>query len=169
MAARSVNKAIIMGNLVRDPELRYTGKGTPICTFSVATNREWKPTDSGEAREEVEFHNVVAWSKLAELCAELLYKGRRVYIEGRLQTRDWVDESTSKKMYRTEIVAEEMIAIGAPKGGAEEGSYSASTPAPAPAEPAAPAEPSAPEEPSVQLREVTTGDQSADNGDDIPF
>lgn len=167
MAARSVNKVIIMGNLVRDPELRYTGKGTPICTFSVATNREWKPTDSGEAREEVEFHNVVAWSKLAELCAELLYKGRRVYIEGRLQTRDWVDEPTGKKMYRTEIVAEEMIAIGAPKGGTEGGSPTENMSVPA--QPAVSSEQSAPEEPSVQLREVTEGDQGADNGDDIPF
>lgn len=161
---------MIMGNLVRDPELRYTGKGTPICTFSVATNREWKPTDSTDVKEEVEFHNVVAWSKLAELCADLLYKGRRVYIEGRLQTRDWVDEATSKKMYRTEIVAEEMIALGAPKGGTEEG-YS--DVAPMESQAAAPSELAGPSEPTVQLREVT-GDQDSGNSqeeptDDIPF
>jgi len=165
MAARSINKVMIMGNLVRDPELRYTGKGTPICTFSVATNREWKPTDSSDAREETEFHNVVAWSKLAELCAELLYKGRRVYIEGRLQTRDWVDEPTGKKMYRTEIVAEEMIALGAPKGGGDEESYAGSTPAPAQEQPSASAEP------TVQLREVTAGGEAdpVPPVDDIPF
>lgn len=161
MSARSLNKVMIIGNLARDPELRYTGKGTPICTFSVATNREWKPTESGETREETEFHNVVAWSKLAELCAELLHKGRRVYIEGRLQTRDWVDEASGKKMYRTEIVIEEMIALGPPKGGADEG-YAPQAPV---------VKENAPNEETVQLREVT-GEHSQDTAppvDDIPF
>lgn len=159
MATRSINKVMIMGNMVRDPELRYTSKGTPICTFSIATNREWSPGDSNEVHEETEFHNVVAWSKLAELCAELLYKGRRVYIEGRLQTRDWVDEPTGKKMYRTEIVAEEMIALGAPKEGGESVDASASTGT----KPASKEEMAPTVEPEVQLRD----DEGANT--DIPF
>ncbi len=165
MASRSVNKAIIMGNMVRDPELRYTAKGTPICTFSIATNRDWRPTDSDDVREETEFHNIVAWSKLAELCASLLYKGRKVYIEGRLQTRDWVDEETGKKMYRTEIVAEEMIAVGPPReGGAEDDSMHASSAQPAQVQEAAASQQGTQE---VQLRE--DGAAPAEEGSDIPF
>lgn len=111
MAVRSLNKAMIIGNLTREPELRYTTNGTPVATFGVATNREYTPSNATESVEEAEFHNVVAWSKLAELCERLLSKGQKVYIEGRLQTRDWVDEGSGKKMYRTEIVAEEMIIL----------------------------------------------------------
>lgn len=152
-----------MGNMVRDPELRYTSKGTPICTFSVATNRDWRPTDSDDVREETEFHNIIAWSKLAELCASLLYKGRKVYIEGRLQTRDWVDEETSKKMYRTEIVAEEMIAVGPPRdGGGDDDSMHAR-----PTQPGQAQEATASQAPEVQLRE--DGPAPADEGSDIPF
>lgn len=162
MASRSLNKAMVMGNLVRDPELRYTSKGTPICTFSVATNREWKSADSDGSREDVEFHNVIAWSKLGELCADLLYKGRRVYIEGRLQTRDWVDEASGKKMYRTEIVAEEMIALGSPK---EEGAESFAN---APTAPAASAQ-QANASDEVQLREVTSEPTNNSDSADIPF
>lgn len=116
MAVRSLNKVIIIGNLTRDPELRYTAKGTPICSFGVATNREWTPAGEEEKQEATEFHNVVAWSKLGELCSQLLFKGRKVYIEGRLQTRSWEDSETGKRMYRTEIVARDMIALGAPRG-----------------------------------------------------
>jgi single-strand DNA-binding protein len=159
MASRSVNKVIIMGNMVRDPELRYTSKGTPICTFSLATNRDWRPSDSDDVREETEFHNIVAWSKLAELCAELLYKGRRVYVEGRLQTRDWTDEESGKKMYRTEIVAEEMIALGPPKEGKPDDEDAAGTPAQS-----QPADTT----PEVQLREEPAADE-AQAGSDIPF
>ncbi|NCS32513.1 single-stranded DNA-binding protein [bacterium] len=117
MAVRSLNKAMIIGNLTRDPELRYTANGTAIATFGVATNREYTPSDSQESVESAEFHNVVAWSKLAELCNQLLAKGNKVYIEGRLQTRDWVDAETSKKMYRTEIVCEEMLVLSSPRNG----------------------------------------------------
>lgn len=115
MAARSLNKAQIIGNLTRDPELRYTAKGTPICTFGVATNRYYTPVDAAESVEETEFHNVVAWTKLAELCSQLLHKGWKVFIEGRLSTRSWQDAGTGKKMYRTEIVANDMIVLGAPR------------------------------------------------------
>lgn len=115
MAARSLNKAQIIGNLTRDPELRYTAKGTPICTFGVATNRTYTPAGATELTETVEFHNVVAWAKLAEICSQLLHKGWKVFVEGRLSTRSWQDAETGKKMYRTEIVASEMIVLGAPR------------------------------------------------------
>ena len=110
MSSRSLNKVQLIGNLTRDPELRYTPQGTPVCTFGLATNRSWMPTDGKERQEEVEFHNIVAWSKLAELCGELLAKGRKVYIEGRLQTRSWETQEGEKK-YKTEIVAEDMIIL----------------------------------------------------------
>lgn len=115
MAARSLNKVQIIGNLTRDPELRYTAQGTPICIFGVATNRAYKKTGSDEVIEETEFHNVVAWGKLAELCNQLLHKGWKVFIEGRLRTRSWEDGETNKRMFRTEIVALEMIVLGAPR------------------------------------------------------
>ncbi|MBM4401701.1 MAG: single-stranded DNA-binding protein [Candidatus Cloacimonetes bacterium] len=116
MAARSLNKVQIIGNLTRDPELKYTGKGTPLCTFGVATNRVYTPSDATESVEETEFHNVVAWGKLAELCSQLLHKGWKAFIEGRLNTRSWQDAESGKTMYRTEIVANEMIVLGAPRG-----------------------------------------------------
>lgn len=116
MAARSLNKVMIIGNLTRDPELRYTPKGTPVVSFGVATNREWRASEETERREETEFHNVTAWSKLAELCNQLLKKGMKVYIEGRLSTHSWEDSTTKKRMYRTEIVADEMMILSYPKG-----------------------------------------------------
>lgn len=106
--SRSVNKAIIIGNLTRDPEMRYTPNGQAVTTFSVATNRRW--VTEGQEKEEVEFHNVVAWNKLAELCSQLLSKGRKVFIEGRLQTRNWNDAQGTKH-YKTEIVAEDMVIL----------------------------------------------------------
>src|SRR3989344_3042116 len=89
MSSRSLNKVLLIGNLTRDPELRYTPQGTPVCTFGLATNRSWQPSAGGERQEETEFHRIVAWNKLAELCSELLFKGRKVFVEGRLQTRNW--------------------------------------------------------------------------------
>lgn len=109
MASRSLNKVILIGNLTRDPELRYTPQGTAVCTFGVATNRSWV-TDGGEKREDTEFHRIVAWNKLAELCSQLLFKGRKVYIEGRLQTRSWVSQDGSQRQV-TEIISEEMIIL----------------------------------------------------------
>jgi len=108
MATRSVNKVILLGNLTRDPELRYTPQGTAVCSFGLATNREW--VSDGERREAADFHNVVAWSKLGELCEQLLMKGSKVYVEGRLQTRDWVNEDGIKR-YKTEVVIDEMILL----------------------------------------------------------
>jgi single-strand DNA-binding protein len=123
MAVRSLNKVQLIGNLTRDPELRYTPQGTPVCSFSVATNRSWAPTDGGERQEEVEFHNIVAWSKLAEICGEYLTKGKKVYLEGRLQTRSW-DTPEGEKKYKTEVVAEDMIMLDS-KGGRDEAGESA--------------------------------------------
>ena len=111
--ARSLNKATLIGNLTRDPELRYTPQGTAVCTFGLATNRQWT-IDSGEKKEDVEFHRIVAWNKLAEICAQLLAKGRKVFVEGRLQTRRWTGQDGQERM-TTEIVISEMIILD-PKG-----------------------------------------------------
>jgi len=107
--ARSLNKAQLIGNLTRDPELRYTPNGTAVCSFGLATNRSWK-TDTGEKHEEADFHNIVAWNKLAELCSQFLVKGRKVYVEGRLQTRSWTGQDGTQKT-RTEIVISDMILL----------------------------------------------------------
>lgn len=98
-----VNKAIIIGNLTRDPEVRCTNSGSSVCNFDVATNEQWKDK-SGTKQERVEFHKIVVWEKLAELCGEFLHKGSQVYLEGRLQTRQWEDRDGNKR-YTTEIVA----------------------------------------------------------------
>ncbi len=110
MAVRSLNKVMLIGNLTRDPNLRYTPKGTAVCSFGLATNRSWTPADGGEKQERVEFHNVVSWAKLAEICGQLLHKGDKVYLEGRLQTREWKgDDDQSKRT--TEIVIDNMILL----------------------------------------------------------
>jgi single-strand DNA-binding protein len=106
---RSLNKVTIIGNTTKDPELRYTPQGTAVCTFSVATNREW--TDSaGQKKEEATFHRVVAWSKLAEIISQYLKKGSKVYLEGRISNRQWKDPQGETR-YATEIVADEVILL----------------------------------------------------------
>lgn len=107
---RGLNKVMIIGNVGREPEMRYTPSGRPVTSFSVATSRSWTSAD-GERREETEWFNVVAWGNLAEICKSHLTKSQQVYIEGRLQTRGWEDE-TGKKHFRTELVANEMILLG---------------------------------------------------------
>lgn len=114
MATRNLNKVMIIGNLTRDPEVRYTPQGTAVASFVVATNREWKV--EGETKQVADFHNVVAWNKLAEICGQLLHKGTKVYVEGRLQTRNWDDATSGTKKYKTEVVVEDMILL-TPKGG----------------------------------------------------
>lgn len=109
MASRSLNKVILIGNLTRDPELRYTPNGTAVCTFGLATNRAWT-TQTGETKEETEFHRIVAWNKLGELCSQLLAKGRKVYVEGRLATRSWTAADGAQRT-STEIVIEDMIIL----------------------------------------------------------
>jgi len=108
--SRGLNKVMIIGNLGRDPEMRYTPSGRPVTTFSVATSRTWNTSD-GEKRVETEWFNVVAWSSLAEICKQYLTKGQQVYIEGRLQTRHW-DDPEGNKHTSVEIVANEMIILG---------------------------------------------------------
>lgn len=124
----SLNRATIIGNLTRDPEVRQTTSGQSVCTFGVATNRSWTDA-SGAKQEATEFHNVVAWGKLAEICGQYLAKGRKVYIEGRLQTREWEGQDSVKR-YRTEIVTENMIILDrAGAGGSTGASGFASRPA----------------------------------------
>jgi len=106
----SVNKVILVGNLGADPELRYTSSGTPVASFSVATREQWT-NKGGEKEEKTEWHKIVAWARLGEICGEYLHKGKQVYIEGRLQTRSWEDRDGNKR-YTTEIVAQTMQMLG---------------------------------------------------------
>jgi single-strand DNA-binding protein len=108
--SRGLNKVMIIGRLGRDPEMRYTPSGRPVTTFSIATSRTWNTSD-GERRTETEWFNVVAWGSLAEICKQYLNKGQQVYVEGRLQTRQWED-AEGVKHSSTEIVANEMIMLG---------------------------------------------------------
>ncbi len=116
--ARSLNRVQLIGNLTRDPELRYTPSGTAVCTFSLATNRSWT-TDTGEKKDEVEFHRIVAWNKLAELCSQFLTKGRKVFVEGRLSTRSWNAQDGTQKQ-TTEIVISDMILLDSRREGTRE-------------------------------------------------
>lgn len=120
MASRaSLNKVLLIGNLTRDPELRYTPQGTAVCTFGLATNRSYTASD-GQKKEEAEFHRVVSWNKLAELCSQLLVKGRKVYVEGRIQNRTW-QTPAGEQRNMTEIVIEDMRILDSkrPEGGIE--------------------------------------------------
>lgn len=106
----SLNRATILGNVTRDPETRTTTSGQTVVSFSVATSRRWKDQASGELKEATEFHNCVAWAKLAQTIGTYIHKGSKIYLEGRIQTRSW-DDPTGVKKYRTEIVAESMIML----------------------------------------------------------
>ena len=109
-----LNKVMLIGRMTKNPEVRSTTAGQSVTSFSIATNRSYKDA-SGVKQEKGEFHNIVAWGKLAEICGQYLTKGRRTYIEGRLQTRDWVGQDGVRR-YSTEIVAENMIILDAPSG-----------------------------------------------------
>ena len=111
----SVNKVIIIGNLGRDPEVRYTPSGSAVCNVTVATSRSWKNKDSGDKVEETEWHRVVFYDRLAEIAGEYLKKGRSIYVEGRLKTRKWTDKE-GKDNYTTEIIAQEMNMLGGREG-----------------------------------------------------
>ncbi len=115
--ARSLNRVQLIGNLTRDPELRYTPSGSPVCSFSLATNRTWT-TDDGQKHEEADFHRIVAWNKLAELCSQFLVKGRKVYVEGRLSTRNWTTQDGQPRS-TTEVVIDDMILLDAKRRGEE--------------------------------------------------
>lgn len=111
MAGKSVNKVILIGNLGKDPELKYTPTGTPVAKFTLATNERYKDK-AGEWQDRTEWHNIVLWQRLAEIAGEYLKKGGKVYIEGRLQTHSWDDPKTNVKKYMTEVVASDLVLLG---------------------------------------------------------
>ena len=112
---RSVNKVILVGRLGKDPELKYTASGTPFCRFSMATDDSWTDKGSGERQEKTEWHNIVVWDKLAEICNQYLTKGKLVYIEGALQTREWDDQEGNKRK-TTEVRARDMVMLSGGSG-----------------------------------------------------
>lgn len=125
----SLNKVIIIGNLTRDPEVRYAANGNAVCNFTAATNERWKDK-SGEQQERTEFHRIVVWGRQAETCGEYLNKGRSVYVEGRLQTREWEDKEGQKR-WTTEINADRVLFLGGGgegSGRGEGGGYKSSNP-----------------------------------------
>ncbi len=169
----SVNKVILIGNLGRDPEVRYMPSGSAMCTVAIATSRNWKNKESGERQEETEWHRVVFFDRLAEIAGEYLKKGKSVYVEGRLKTRKWTDKDGIEK-YTTEIVAQEMTMLGGRDGGDDMGHASQGEPsapraeAPrraAPPQNRAPAPAPAPRQ-APQPKSSTGFD---DMDDDIPF
>ena len=172
----SINKVILIGNLGRDPEVRYTPSGAAVCNVSVATTRNWKDKNSGDKVEETEWHRVVFYDRLAEIAGEYLKKGRPVYVEGRLKTRKWQDKD-GKDNYTTEIVAEQMQLLGGREGGSGGGygggqggnpeDYSQEAPS-APSRPAArPAAAPRPAPAPAPAQKSSTGFDDMD--DDIPF
>ena len=157
----NLNKAMIIGNLTRDPELRNTPSGQSVVSFGVATNLIW--TDqSGQQQKKVEFHNIIAWRKLAEICAKYLHKGSKVYIEGRLQTTDWTGQDGVKR-YRTEIVAENMIMLDSK--GAGQGTYGGAASG---TTGGASGRPNANEEPVIEIPEEPLDDEEI-RVENIPF
>lgn len=185
--ARSLNRVQLIGNLTRDPELRYTPQGTAVCSFGLATNRSWT-TESGEKRDEAEFHRIVSWNKLAELCSQFLTKGRKVFLEGRLSTRSWNSQDGTQRQ-ATEIIISDMILLDSPTRRTEEAEESEPAKAPeAKPQPAVPKErksvrqagdkqtDEAKSQPSEKKEEIKedSSDTSKDNEDevtpeDIPF
>ncbi len=109
--AQGINKVILIGNLGKDPEIRYTQNGTAVCNFTLATTETWGGKDGGEKKEHTEWHNIVAWARLAEVCNEYLHKGKQVYIEGGIRVRKWEDRDGNTR-YTTEIVARTMQMLG---------------------------------------------------------
>ncbi len=147
--AKDLNKVQLTGRLGADPEMRFTPQGTAVTTFRVASNRTWK-TAEGEQREDTEWFSIVAWNKLAEICNQYLNKGTRVYVEGRSQTRSWVEEQSGQTRYKTEIVANDMIILDGRREGV---AYNAEDPEEewaSPAEPAPVARPAARTAPPVR-------------------
>ncbi|SAI37806.1 single-strand binding protein [Bordetella ansorpii] len=171
----SVNKVIIVGNLGRDPEVRYSPDGAAICNVSIATTSQWKDKASGERREETEWHRVVMYNRLAEIAGEYLKKGRSVYIEGRLKTRKWQDKDTGADRYSTEIVADQMQMLGGRDGGESGGGgygggFDENSGGGAPRQQrAAPASRPAPQRPAAPAAAPAGGANLADMDDDIPF
>ncbi|MFD4837690.1 single-stranded DNA-binding protein [Achromobacter sp. NPDC058515] len=159
----SVNKVILVGNLGRDPDVRYSPDGAAVCNISLATTSSWKDKASGEKREETEWHRVVMYNRLAEIAGEYLKKGRSVYIEGRLKTRKWQDKDTGADRYSTEVVADQMQMLG----GRDEGGGGGYDDAPR-QQRAAPAQRSTPQQRPAQQQSAPASNL-ADMDDDIPF
>jgi single-strand DNA-binding protein len=160
----SVNKVILIGNLGKDPEVRYMPSGGAICTVSIATSRQWKDKTSGERQEETEWHRVTFFERMAEIAGEYLKKGRPVYVEGRLKTRKYTDKDDIEK-YSTDIIATEMQLLGGREGGGGGDEMDASqAPRARPAAAAAPARSAPPSKPAAKS---STGFDDMD--DDIPF
>ena len=167
----SVNKVILVGNLGRDPEVRYSPDGAAICNVSIATTSTWKDKNSGERREETEWHRVVFYNRLAEIAGEYLKKGRSVYVEGRLKTRKWQDKDTGADRFSTEIIADQMQMLGGREGGegggfggGGGGGYADQSGGGRPQRPARPAAAAPAAAPSQN-----NGGNFADMDDDIPF
>jgi single-strand DNA-binding protein len=123
--AKSVNKVILIGNLGKDPEVKFTPSGVPVAKFSLATNERYKDK-AGEWQDRTEWHNIVAWQRLAEIVGDYVKKGSKVYIEGRLQTSSWEDKQSGEKKYRTEIVAQDLVLLSGRGEGDSEGRASRS-------------------------------------------
>ncbi|CDH46678.1 single-stranded DNA-binding protein [Candidatus Contendibacter odensensis] len=165
MASASINKVFLIGNLGKDPEVRYMPSGKAVANVTIATNESWKDKTTGEKQERTEWHNVVFYSPLAEIVGQYLRKGSSVFVEGRLQTRKWQDKTTNQDRYTTEVVANEMKMLG----GRGDSSGSAPFPADGSEERAAPA-PRPPQGPAP-ARSQAPPPPGSDNGfdDDIPF
>lgn len=161
----SVNKVILVGNLGRDPEVRYGAEGNAICNISIATTSNWKDRSTGERKEETEWHRVVFYNKLAEIAGEYLKKGRSVYVEGRLKTRKWTGQD-GKDNYTTEIIADSMQMLGGRDGGGAdvENDY-----ARAPAQQRAASAPQPAQRPQAANPYQAAQDGLNDMTDDIPW
>lgn len=160
----SVNKVILVGNLGRDPEVRYSPDGAAICNVSIATTSTWKDKASGEKREETEWHRVVFYNRLAEIAGEYLKKGRSVYVEGRLKTRKWQDKDTGADRYSTDIVADQMQMLGGREGG-DSGMGGGTEYNQAPAQQRS----QRPAQPRPAAPQASPAANLADMDDDIPF
>ncbi len=165
----SLNKVILVGNLGRDPDARYSPDGAAVCNISVATTSSWKDKTSGQKREETEWHRVVMYGRLAEIAGEYLAKGRSVYIEGRLKTRKWQDKDTGADRYSTEIVADQMQMLGGREDGGGGGGSNDDAPARQPQQRAPAQRPAPQQSPAPQAAPAAGRSDLADMDDDIPF
>lgn len=167
-----LNKAMLIGNIVNDPEMRTTPNGQNVTSFRVATNRRWKNQSTGEYQEDSQFHSIVAWGKLAEICSQYMGKGMKVYIEGRISTRSWDDAQTGQKRYMTELIAENAIMLGRKDQGAGAGAGNSMPPMPnnGPVAPKPQAQQSSPQIPSPeQIPTINVDEQDEIRVEDIPF
>lgn len=153
MSSRSINKVMLLGNLTRDPLVKFTSAGTAVATFAIATNRSWT-TAEGQVKEDVQYHNIVAWAKLAELVGKLLAKGKKVYVDGRLTTRKYTDK-TGVERYITEIVMDDFILMSDGRRAEAAGE--------------SPAANSAPSEDTSTPEPTSSPSSQTINPDDIPF